>query len=288
MRSILSGAIEALARASPWLLAAAVGLYALGVAATVMRWRTVLGAMGHRVRIVDALLVYLASIFVNNVTPAMRLGGEACRVVAIGIRSRVPVAPATLSVVVDRLSEVPPVAGLVVCAIPALASAGARFDSRVPSILIGAIAAVGGAVVCWQLIHGRSWWKDLRKKTSANPPDWPSVTVVLGYSGALWALDVCRLLTVAAAFGVTLTVSQGATLAILGVLGGVAPTIGGLGAIEGGMVAGLMFFGVRADLATAVTAAERAISYLLATSVGGAAFLVVGGRTLWNASRSRS
>jgi uncharacterized membrane protein YbhN (UPF0104 family) len=288
MRSILSGAIEALAGASPWLLAAAVGLYGLGVAAAVMRWRTVLGAMGHRVRIVDALLAYLASIFVNNVTPSMRLGGEATRVVAIGIRSRVPAAPATLSIVVDRLFEVPPVAGLVVCAIPALASAGARFDSRARSILIGAIATVGGAVVCWRLIHDASWWKDLRKKIAASPLDWPSLTVVLGCSGTLWALDVWRLLTVAAAFGVTLTVSQGATLAVLGVLGGVVPTVGGLGAIEGGMVAGLMFFGVRADVAAAVTAAERAISYVLATSVGGTAFLVVGGRRLWTAIRSRS
>jgi uncharacterized membrane protein YbhN (UPF0104 family) len=288
MRSILTGAIDALAGANPWFVVAAIGLYGVGLLSAVVRWRMILSVMGYHVRFADALLVYLAGIFVNNVTPAMRLGGEACRVAAIGIRAGVPVTAATLSTVYDRLSEVLPVAGLVLCAIPALVSAGARFDNHVPSILMITLVVIGGGVAYWQLVHSRAWWKNLREKIAASPLNRRSIMAVVGYSGVVWVQDVLRLMIVAAALGVKLTVPQGATLAVLSILGGLVPTIGGLGAIEGGMVAGLMFFGVRADTAAAITAIERAISYVMATGAGASAFVVVGGRTVWRAVRSRS
>jgi uncharacterized protein (TIRG00374 family) len=107
MRAVVYGAIDALRSVDPWYVAAALALYVLGVSAAGLRWRLILAALGHRVPVADALLTYLAGVFVNNVTPASRLGGEACRIAAIGLRSRVPVPAATVSAVYDRLSEVP-------------------------------------------------------------------------------------------------------------------------------------------------------------------------------------
>ena len=55
-----------------------------------------------------------------------------------------------------------------------------------------------------------------------------------------------------------LSPTQIATLSMLAMLGGVVPAIAGLGPVEGGLVAGLMAFGVDLPTAAAVTALERA------------------------------
>jgi len=48
---------------------------------------------------------------------------------------------------------------------------------------------------------------------------------------------------------------------VVGVLGGFVPTVGGLGAVEGALVATLVLFGVPLDTAIAMTTVERGISY---------------------------
>jgi uncharacterized membrane protein YbhN (UPF0104 family) len=286
MRAVVYGAIDALRSVDPWYVAAALALYVLGVSAAGLRWRLILAALGHRVPVADALLTYLAGIFVNNVTPASRLGGEACRIAAIGLRSRVPAAAATVSAVYDRLSEVPPVAGLMLCSIPALISVGVQVHDPLLAMPIAAGVAAVGYLAYRRFLHERTWWKSWRERVSAGALDRGTAALAVGWSSIVWVQDVIRLMTVAAAFGVTLTVSQACVLAVLTIVGGVVPTVGGLGAIEGGLVAGLMLFGVSAHTAAAITAVERTISYVFATSAGAAAFVLIGGRTLWNAVRS--
>lgn len=288
MLAVASGAVDALRSVEPWYVAAALALYVLGVFAASIRWRLILAALGHRVRVVDALLAYLAGIFANNVTPASRLGGEACRIAAIGLRGRVPMSAATVSAVYDRLSEVPPVAALVLCGVPALRFVGVGVRDRLLAMLIAAGLAAAGYVAYRRFLHERTWWKTWRGRASAGALDRGTAALAVGCSGVVWVQDVVRLMTVAAAFGVTLTVSQAAVLAVLTIIGGLVPTIGGLGAIEGGLVAGLMLFGIGGKTAAAITAVERAISYVFSTSAGAAAFALIGGRTLWDAVRSRS
>ena len=55
-----------------------------------------------------------------------------------------------------------------------------------------------------------------------------------------------RLMVVSAALGVRLTIAQGAALTVFSIVGGLVPTVGGLGAIEGSLVTGLLLFGVSA------------------------------------------
>ena len=71
-------------------------------------------------------------------------------------------------------------------------------------------------------------------------------------------------------------------------LGGLVPAIAGLGPVEGGLVAGLMAFGVDLPTAAAVTALERAISYGFSTSAGALVIALMGGRSVWSAVRERS
>jgi len=66
----------------------------------------------------------------------------------------------------------------------------------------------------------------------------------------------------------------------LSIAGGLVPTIGSVGAIEGSLVAGLMMCGATADTAVAITLVERAISYGLSTALGAASLAVLGGRAI--------
>jgi hypothetical protein len=288
MHTIVSGAIRALRSVDARYVAAALALYVVSLVLAASRTRVVLGALGHRVRLTDALLAYLAGIFVNNVTPASRLGGEAARVAAIGLRSGVPATAATVSVVYERLSELAPVIVLAGCGVLALVSAGVHVGHRLVIASLAAGGLIAGYIAYRRLLRDRSWWQAWRARLAAGMLDPATAALAVGCSSAIWIQDVVRLMTVAAAFGVTLTVPQAAMLATLTIVGGLVPTVGGLGAIEGGLVGGLLLFGVRADTAAAITALERAISYVFATGAGASAFALIGGRTLWNAVRSRS
>jgi undecaprenyl-diphosphatase len=86
-----------------------------------------------------------------------------------------------------------------------------------------------------------------------------------------------RLMVVSAALGVRLTVPQGAALTVFSIVGGLVPTVGSLGAIEGSLVTGLLLFGVPGGTATAITLVERAITYALSTALGAAALAAIGG-----------
>ena len=110
----------------------------------------------------------------------------------------------------------------------------------------------------------------------------------VGYSSALWLQDFLRLTCVTLAFGVVLSPAQIATLCVLAMLGGVVPGVAGLGPVEGGLVAGLMAFGVDVPTAAAVTALERAISYGFSTSAGALVIAMLGGGSVWNAARGQA
>ena len=104
-------------------------------------------------------------------------------------------------------------------------------------------------------------------------------------SVAIWTLDVVRLRLAAAAFNAPIGLPQAATLTAITIVAGWVPTIGGLGAIEGGLIAGLVGMGVPPADAIAITAVERAISYGVGTVAGFVSLSLLGGRSLWRAVR---
>jgi uncharacterized membrane protein YbhN (UPF0104 family) len=57
--------------------------------------------------------------------------------------------------------------------------------------------------------------------------------------------------------------------------------------VEGGLVAGLIAFGVDVPTAAAITVLERAISYGLSTAAGAVVIARFGGAQLWHAARAR-
>ena len=272
----------ALAAADPAYVLLAIAIYALSVPVAAFRWRTVLRGLHHDAPMGRLMLINLAAICVNNVTPASRLGGEAIRVLAL-VRGRIAATSiAVLSIVYERISEIPSIAFLVVVALvvagrglPAVTPLGVAVAVVVACVLVA--LAVRLAPMIRRRLHAIT-------VTAMAPRVFAMAAAV---SAAVWILDVMRLRAAAAAVGASISVGQAVTLAAITVAAGLVPSIGGLGVIEGGLVGGLVAFGVKPAEAAAITAIERAISYGLASLAGAGALSALGGRALWSAARTR-
>jgi len=281
---ILAG-VQRLTTARPPYAIAAVALYVTSVGIVGARWRSFVRMVGGAVGLWRATLATLAGIAAANLTPSSRLSGEACRIVIGRTGGSVTWRQATIATVWDRLSEVPPIAVLAIMA----ALAARHLASSTRSIVFAASLAVGmiGLAIALRAIRksdGRlQVWRD---KLALDTVSARAFCTGVGCSSLLWLQDFLRLRCAALAFGVALSPTQTAALSILAMLGGLAPTVGGLGAVEGGLMSGLMAFGVDFPTAAAVTALERAISFGLSTCAGLTVIALVGGRSLWSGLRT--
>jgi len=281
-----------LSTANPGYAAAAFVLYVVSLVIAGARWRGFLRALGGEVSVMRATLATMGGIAAGNLTPSP--GGEACRIGLVRLGGRATWREATIAAVWDRLSELPPIlvlAAMSLVAVGHLASAG-----RTSTIVAGlSVVLVIAGLALWRLVRkpkrpGRGGWRrsgfalaGWRERLALDRMRPSLFAAGVGYSSLLWLQDFLRLGCATLAFGVVLSPTQIATLSILAMLGGIVPAIAGLGPVEGGLLAGLMAFGVDLPTAAAVTALERAISYGFSTSAGAMVIALMGGRSVWRA-----
>jgi len=147
-------------------VALALAVYIISVPLVALRWRTVLrGVTGRLAPIGSLVLATLASGFVNNMTPAARLGGEACRVITLVRLRLATMRQAAAAAAYERLMGVPAVAVIAAATLfvvgrmsfetlrpmtGAIASAVAgalRGRTLIPVLVLGAVAV--GAAAAW-------------------------------------------------------------------------------------------------------------------------------------------
>jgi uncharacterized membrane protein YbhN (UPF0104 family) len=278
---IVASSLERLSTARPAFAVAAFLLYVVSLFIAGARWRGFLRAQGGEVGVMRATLATLGGIAAGNLTPAP--GGEACRIALVRLGGRATWREATIAAIWDRLSELPPIlvlSGMSLVAVRHLASGRGRLVGiGVPVAIVVAIFAL------WRLRRSGFVITGWRDRVATGRVRLSLFLAGVGYSSALWLQDFLRLSCVTLAFGVTLSTTQIATLCVLAMLGGVVPGVAGLGPVEGGLVAGLMAFGVDLPTAAAVTALERAISYGFSTSAGAVVIAMLGGGSVWRAAR---
>ena len=99
----------------------------------------------------------------------------------------------------------------------------------------------------------------------------------LGLLGAVayWAFDIAVLGVCFDAFGTVVPVAVLVMGYFLGTLGSLLPLPGGVGGVEGGMIAAFVAFGVPASSALVAVLAYRAISFWLPTLPGIAGYLAL-------------
>ena len=282
---LVAASLERLATARPGYAGAAFLLYVMSLVIAGARWRGFLRALGGDVSVARATLATLGGIAAGNLTPAP--GGEACRIGLVRLGGRVTWPQATVAAVWDRLSELPPIlvlAGMALVAVRSLASGW-----RPAGVTLGVAAALSlAALVLWRVPRSGFSRASWQSRLAVNRVSAGLFAVGVGYSSLLWLQDVLRLTCATLAFGVILAPTQVATLSILAMLGGVVPAIAGFGPVEGGLVAGLIAFGVDLPTAAAVTALERAISYGFSTAAGGVVIGSIGGRSMWGRLRRQA
>jgi uncharacterized membrane protein YbhN (UPF0104 family) len=284
-QTVLAAAQRVTTARSPY-VAAAIALYVASLWIVGARWRRFIGAAGGTIGLSRATLATLAGIAAANLTPSSRLAGEACRITLGRLAGTVTWRQATVAALWDRLSEVPPIIVLAVMGAVAVRELSARTRLVVLILAIGALL-IGVTFAFQTLRRSDQRLAVWRGRLAFDVVGGRVFAAGVGYSCLLWLQDFLRLKCVALAFGVALSPPQIAMLAIIAMLGGLAPTIGGLGAVEGGLVSGLMAVGVDLPTAGAITALERAISYGLSTAGGAIVIALLGGGSLWSSLRTR-
>ena len=270
--------------ARPGYILLALSLYVASLFIVGARWRGFVRSVGGEVAVWRASLATLAGIAVNNLFPSGRLGGEACRIALVRKHGVVTWRQATVSAVWDRLSQVPAIAVLVVLAVLALKDLASNWHQMAA---LGAVmlALVAAGFAIRHLRRSEPTEGGWREHLAFNRSNLRVFGIGIGLSGLVFLQDVLRIACAALAFGVSLPPTKIAVLSLVALIGGLAPSLGGFGPVEGGLVAGLMAFGVDLPTAAAITAAERLISYGFSTSAGSAVVALLGGRSLWKTIR---
>jgi len=249
---------------------AALAAFLAGLTTVAFRWRFLLAALGTPTSVWNTFLTYSAGVCVGNVNPARTVGGDAVRLALIRSRTNASMSAATASIVYDRLSEVP-----AITIVALLALANLRSSSTVViAVLAAAAMALAAGPVRRALLSRISRWHDT---LVGIPLERSTIATIIGLSIVVWSFDLTRTTLVAAAFGVTLNPSKVATLAGFRLLSGLIPITGGVGVVEGGLIGGLVLFGVSTETATAITIVERAVMYGCGTLIGAASLVLVGG-----------
>ncbi len=236
------------------------------------RWRLLLRSLRSAATLRDTLLAYSAGVFVCNVTPARAVGGDVCRAALIPRPGgSPPVSAIAASVIYDRATDAAGVVILAVIALPAL-----RLES--PFWLpLGVLLAVGGAFVARPLFRRLSARIASRHPVVIGHDMRAAVMGALACSLGIWLLDIARTMCVGAAFGVALSPFQVAAVALLRIGSGAVPIPGGIGVVDGALVAGFMWLGLPRDTAVAIAIVERSIVYGWDTAMGAVSVLLLGG-----------
>ena len=283
--AFLRGVAAALAHARPLLVVAAVALHLVGLVITGERWRGVVAALGGRLTLARATLINLAGIFVRNATPTTGLGGDASRIALLRAEG-VGLPQATASFVYVRAAELPAIAAIVLLALPAVGAAIARSARAIELAAIVCAAAFACAFAARRRLAAQI--AIARETMGRVAIGRGAFGVAVCYATIAQVETIVRQIVVAAACGLPIGFQQSATIAALGIAGGLVPTVGSVGAIDGAMIGGLMLSGATADTAVAITIVERAISFGLSTALGAGALALVGGRAIARVAADRN
>jgi hypothetical protein len=295
----LSDLREVLSRANLFLFCVAICIYLFSVLMTAMSWNAVLKIYESSVSVLQLIPIWMAGIFVNNVTPMSRAGGEIARIYGLRRKFKLSYTVAVVSVFLSKLTEFAPVSLMVIIGFPVLAQY--HILSWWQLGLIGLVTCFVIAIALW-LIKKRHFlpfiWEKLynyllsqeEKAGVSQPvmkkPVWSkdhkkAFAESLIFSCVFWLLGLLRLKTLAYALDIDLSFSATAAVTVWYIIVGfLAFTPGGIGIVEGGLTAGLILLGIPASQALALTILDRSISYVLSSGIGAICLLSMGGKHL--------
>jgi uncharacterized protein (TIRG00374 family) len=295
---------EAIRSANRLLIALAIAIYFLSVGLWATRWQAALSFINSRIGFGARYLILCATIFFNNITPGVRVGGDPFgRVYMLYKLENTNYSSGMASIIGDHALD-PLVmvsflmAGLllqfgkgslqltlILIAAWALAAFVTVFTPRLffkKRIAVKGISSITSRVLGWfgkrgnaqEIIEGV---ETFYSSSYATIDKWKKVLSIGSLTLLLWALDVFRLYTIFLALGYHPKLAMLLIASSLPSIVGLIPFLpGGLVLVEGSLISVLALFGVPLNLAMAATVIERGISFVLSTIVGAGIFSYLG------------
>lgn len=296
--------LEAVKRADHWLIASAIAIYFISVAIWATRWQAALSFIDCRMSFSKRYLILCATIFLNNITPVARVGGDPFGRVYMSRKLANTSYSSTVAAVIGEHALTPLVvvsflmAGLILqfgkgsieltsilAVIWFLAALGAVFGPRFffrRRIAIKRVSDIASRVLGWfgQRERIREMLRGIEAfyaSTYATIGKWRNVLAIGSLTLLVGALDILRLYVIFVALGYQPTLPMLLVASSLPTIVGLIPFLpGGLVLVEGSLISVFALFGVPLNLAMAATLIERGISFVLSTMIGAGVFSYLG------------
>jgi len=297
----IESVVEILKGVNPIYFGLAGGMYVLGLVMWGMRWRVLMRSLGMDAPLEKVLLALLAGIFVNNVTPGARGGGEPVRMYFLAKEMDRPYGQVFATVMMDRILDVVPVVFML-----ALSTAYVYYLGSVSlTLILVGLDIVFGALIVLSLgillSEGKTkklmmWLYGLFSKVfpskaegyrdkfmKAVDVDVPrfqrdfrflmghkrTFLMALFYSSASWFFTVLRTYCTFLAINYPIGLIEVMVVQMVGIVVGMISVIpGGAGIMETINSAVYVLLGIDKEIAVTATLLDRLISYWIPTGIG--------------------
>jgi len=292
-------------RSANWsFIALAIAIYFLSVGIWAIRWRKALSFVNYRISFGTCYLIICATIFLNNITPIVRFGGDPLGRIHMLHRLENTSYSSGMASVIGEYALTPLVivsflmAGLllrfgkgslqltlIIIAVWVLAALGTVFIPRLffkKRIAAKGISSIISRVLGWfgkarNVQETAEGIESLYSSSYATIDKWKKLFLIGSLTLLTAALEAFRLYSVLLALGYYPTFSMLLVASSLPIIVGLIPFLpGGLVLVEGSLISIFTLFGVPLDLAIAATAIDRGISFVLSTIVGAGVFSYLG------------
>jgi len=296
--------LEVVGSANHLFIALAIAIYFLSVGIWAIRWRMALSFIDCRISFGTCYLIICATIFLNNVTPIARVGGDPFGRVYMLHRLENTSYSSGMASVVGEYALTPLLiisflmAGLllqfgkgslqltsILIAAWILAASATIFIPRLffkKRIAAKGIGGIINRVLGWfgkrgnvgEIMEGIDTFYS---SSYATIDRWKKVFLIGSWTLLTSALEAFRLYTVFLALGYYPTLPMLLVASSLPIIVGFIPLLpGGLVLVEGSLISIFTLFGVPLDLAIGATLIERGLSFVLSTIVGAVVFSYLG------------
>jgi len=295
---------EAIKSADPLLVASAIATYFVSVAIWAGRWQTALSFIGCRISFGTRYLILCATVFLNNISPGARVGGDPFGRIYMLHKLENTSYSSGMASLIGEFALVPLrvvsflIAGLflqfgkgslqlslLLIAAWVIASLGTVFIPRLffkKRIAVRGVSSITSRVLGW---FGKR--KDVQataegieafySSTYTIMDRWQKVLLIGGWTLLTGAFDIFRLYAIFLALGYHPTFSTLLVASSLPIIVGLIPLLpGGLVLVEGSLISILILFGVPLNVAMAATVIDRGIMFVLSTIVGAGVFSYLG------------
>jgi len=296
--------LEVVRSANRSLIVLAIAIYFLSVGIWAIRWQTALSFVNCGASFVTRYLILCAAIFLNNVTPLARVGGDpfgrvymlhklentsysSAMAASVSEHALTPLVVVSflMAGLLLQFGEGSFQLSLIIIAAWALAALGAVFIPRLflkRKVAAKGVSRITSRVLRWfgkggnaqEIIEGI---ENFYSRSYTTIDKWKKVLLIGSLALLIWVLDVFRLYLIFLALGYHPSISMLLVASTLPTIVGLIPFLpGGLVLIEGSLISVLALFGVPLDVAIATTVIERGISFVLTTIVGAVVFSYLG------------